>query len=772
MTLNGWLFDLYPSPAGMVIWLLDADGQHHQLFTPYRPTWYVAGTPGVVRHIAEGLKRQVGVEVCFTERVEWASGQPRPVAAITMPSPHIPSKLLLALHQSFPEAEFFTCDIPLPQQYLYETGNFPLAYGHYEVDDEGRVLSIHVDDSPFELDYPLPPLRTLILRPASAPERSGRYGEAQPASMRVNPRHVNILELEIETSDGRVLSPEAEDPREFLDTLTRYVDREDPDVLLTDFGDDVILPRLMEMAVRLNHPFQLHRTGPSDLIKKRARSYFSYGKIVYKASYHLLRGRWHLDRRNSFMSDECGFDGVLEFARLTGIPVQQAARASIGTGISSMELRTAIQDQVLIPWRKNNVEEPKSAYDLLVSDKGGLVFQPEVGFHENVGEMDFCSMYPSIMATHNLSGETIRCVCCAAGLVRTDSSHTTLGSAHHPQVVPEIGYHVCRKREGVVPKTLRPLIAKRQQYKIKKKTDPDPRKRAIYKSRYDCHKWMLVCCFGYLGYKNARFGRIEAHEATTAYGRKALLTAKAVAEDQGYHFLHAIVDSLWLKKAGATEQDYERLTEAMTKATGLPVGFEGMYRWIGFLPSTKSPTMGVANRYAGVFANGELKIRGVEARRHDTAPFVSKLQRAMLDRLALARTVREYQEAIPEIFDQLREALTVLQEGQVPLHEVAMRRSLSKNPEDYVAASPTAISSQTLRSRGIQLQPGESILYVMTDAKAKIPGDRVSPLADFPFDRTYDAAYYRTQAIKAMATLTGPHGWDVRMIEEALNLYA
>ena len=39
---------------------------------------------------------------------------------------------------------------------------------------------------------------------------------------------------------------------------------------------------------------------------------------------------------------------------------------------------------------------------------------------------------------------------------------------------------------------------------------------------------MLVTCFGYLGYKNARFGKIEAHEAVTAYGRDKFLTAKEI----------------------------------------------------------------------------------------------------------------------------------------------------------------------------------------------------------------------------------------------------
>jgi len=65
------------------------------------------------------------------------------------------------------------------------------------------------------------------------------------------------------------------------------------------------------------------------------------------------------------------------------------------------------------------------------------------------------------------------------------------------------------------------------------------------------HKWLLVTCFGYLGYKNARFGRIEAHEAVTAYGRECLLRAKEAAEDLGGTVLHMYVDGLWVKKDGA-----------------------------------------------------------------------------------------------------------------------------------------------------------------------------------------------------------------------------
>ncbi|MGH7743442.1 MAG: hypothetical protein ACREQ5_01280 [Candidatus Dormibacteria bacterium] len=54
-----------------------------------------------------------------------------------------------------------------------------------------------------------------------------------------------------------------------------------------------------------------------------------------------------------------------------------------------------------------------------------------------------------------------------------------------------------------------------------------------YKLQRESLKWLLVCCFGYAGYKNARFGKIEAHEAINAVARdyqKASLTAIAAQQ--------------------------------------------------------------------------------------------------------------------------------------------------------------------------------------------------------------------------------------------------
>jgi DNA polymerase elongation subunit (family B) len=77
-----------------------------------------------------------------------------------------------------------------------------------------------------------------------------------------------------------------------------------------------------------------------------------------------------------------------------------------------------------------------------------------------------------------------------------------------------------------------------------------PAEAVQYKERQTTLKWMLVTCFGYLGYKNARFGRIEAHEAVTAHGRDKLLTAKEISEAAGFTVLHGLTDCLWLQKVG------------------------------------------------------------------------------------------------------------------------------------------------------------------------------------------------------------------------------
>ncbi len=151
-----------------------------------------------------------------------------------------------------------------------------------------------------------------------------------------------------------------------------------------------------------------------------------------------------------------------------------------------------------------------------------------------------------------------------------------------------------------------------------------------YKLQRDALKWLLVCCFGYTGYKNARFGKIEAHEAINAVARETLLVAKEIAEDRGYEILHALVDSLYVQKAGATRADYEALNDEIAARTQLPLAIEAIYRYVVFLPSRQFADVPVPNRFFAVAEDGALKVRGLELRRHDTPPLVARMQQEVL----------------------------------------------------------------------------------------------------------------------------------------------
>ncbi len=106
-------------------------------------------------------------------------------------------------------------------------------------------------------------------------------------------------------------------------------------------------------------------------------------------------------------------------------------------------------------------------------------------------------------------------------------------------------------KRGLLPETLQPILEKRIALKtqLASLTKRDCRCRSL-KSRSAALKWLLVVAFGYAGYKRARFGRIEAHEAITAYSREAMLLAKEAAEALGYEVVHMYVDGLVAKTGG------------------------------------------------------------------------------------------------------------------------------------------------------------------------------------------------------------------------------
>ena len=688
--IEGWLFDIDELGPWVTLWVYDDDGRLHRLTDEFYPPVYAHGDRGKLKQLAADMsKRGLIAGAQWVQKREFWSGDEIEVLQLNVSDSSHLSKLREIAAKLDRDISFYNLDIPTPQYYLYLTKLFPLCRVNARVDARGNVIEINAASSAWEIRRPTPPLRVMRMR--------GERMRPLTSASRI------IIATE---SDEKVLHPAG--GAAAIDAFNETVERYDPDLILSERGDSVLFPTLLQIAgrERLRLSLDRDRVVTERKIETEGRTYFSYGNIIYKPPSYPLFGRWHIDRENSFAHHETGLDGLLEMSMLSRLPVQRAARRSPGTSMTSMQMDRAINDGILIPWRKNEPEKPKTALQLLTVDKGGLTFQPRIGERENVAEIDFASMYPSLMIKRNISPETVLCSCC------------------RNSAVPEAGYNICEKRRGLIPLTLEPLVKRRKVYKQLMKS-ADERTRAIYGARRAAIKWMLVTCFGYMGYKNARMGRIEAHEAVTAWGRETLLRAKEIAEDAGFEMLHALTDSLWIEKEGVTEEELSRLCETITCETEIEMSLEGVYRWLVFLPSKVKSTRPVAARFYGVFAGGGMKIRGLACRRRDTPQFIKEAQEEMLDVLSKAQNIEELRHRRQDARRIYEARLAEIESGQVAPSLLTIEQVLSREIEEYDVETRAALATRELIGDGVKVHPGEKVGYVITNAKAKNNAERV-----------------------------------------------
>jgi len=919
---HGWIIDAYGDydRDSMVLWLWNERGAHRIEDPRVVPTFFLHASPSELPAIRRRIEILDGVREVrdVSKRIALEDDERKPVLEI-VPRHYRDLRGLAHILDSnggYVDHRLFNVDLRFSQRYAIEHDIFPMGLLHY-ANGVWRAEEEH-----FALDYPLPGLRKSLLdlhvdNPAGIPRMQDRLLGAR------------VDEVEIDGDEETILKE--------IDTVVRS---KDPDVLMTDGGDAFLMPYLAAKASDLGVNLQLGR-DPDRFAGVKAKSYFTYGKIVYKPGQYILRGRLHLDRGH-FAFRESDFAGLAELSRLSTLTPQEQARLTPGTAFSAMQVNQAYHDGCLVVWKKNRPEDFKDAENLLRGDRGGFTFEPEVGVHEGLYELDFSSLYPSIMVKYNISAETLDCSCC-----------TTDGLP-----VPELRYHLCTRRVGIVGRVLKPLIERRRYYK-KMKKEPGPL-QDVYTGRDTILKWTLVTCFGadtlvpyklngeyyidriedvvnrylpektgtveckdelrvfgfdshlhsgekrvakvmkaespkellkvkiqgnrellvtpnhrffvfkgakefevrmadelrtedlipvatnalwerttsatisldgataqqfedvnqrktvfeflpvisiettpcenpyvycfeveddlhgfvtadgtfvgqsfgYQGYKNARFGRIECHEAINAYARNILVRTMEIAESHGYEVVHGIVDSVWLRPT-ANADPIEKVREHIAGSIGLPIELEGRYKWIVFLPC-KTTGVGALNRYYGLFQDDEFKLRGIELRKHDTPEFINICQEAMLGELSLASTAAEFREHIPKAVDILRWTAKCILDRAIPVHQFILTKSVSRTLPEYVVLTATAAALKQMEKRGFAVEPGESVRYVLLDARARDSERKVRVAEFLQGDEEPDAWEYIRLLCRSGQTLLAPFGYTeeklARMCEDLSDI--
>ncbi len=717
--IEGWIYAIYFKGEKTFVWVKTQEHKTVMLRLNYTPLIYAKHdkSPDIYHEDIVG-------ETTVKRRINSTDKKVYPVFKISTRSPkHFQGVRKYLLANNF---ELFNSDLNMRQKFFLDTESAPFLYSRITVDID-ETFTIEVLEKPGTSLSRLPDFSFLKLTPKikSPPTRFPTMDDTlEEMELQFSTSHDTDLLIEsIDTSPLNTAlrinethpSPASIEhfrligtEQDILERLFQLLQDLDPDFLLVKNGDNFNVPFLYHRAKENQlEDFYLGRI-PSKVYKTgNGQSFVTYGAIQYKSAPLYLPGRVYIDVKNSFFVGESGLWGVLELSRMSGVPADRCARNSIGTVLTAIECRVANEShpQILIPEGKARSEQFKESLQLLSSDSGGLTYPATPGIYDQVWGIDFTSLYPSIMMKHNIGNETVLCDCCS------QTSDIT---------VPETAYHICQKQTGIVPEAMRVILRRRMENKFLKLQNI--RHRRAIKGSDSALKWILVACFGYLGFKNSRWGSIESHQAVTAYARHYLIFAKTICEREGYRVVAGLTDSLFIQAVDPQKNsitEVEKLVYLISKETGFSVSIDGCFNWIVFCHIKNFSNIAALTRYFGAYDSGKYKIRGIESRKRSTAKFIAEFQEELLTLFLQAKDKKQFIHLIPTAEKILDQWIKELYAWKIPTKKLYVRYRSGKGARGYKFKTLQALAAERYNLLGRVIEPGQNMKFIVVNNLSK-----------------------------------------------------
>ncbi|MFB6209741.1 MAG: type B DNA-directed DNA polymerase [Candidatus Nanohaloarchaea archaeon] len=661
----------------------------------YSPRFYIGGSSKDLLELRAWLSRKRGVEsTCFEE---WFTSledrEKSKVVRVDVSRPDRVSKIAHRIISGFPRQKFRFYNVSLSRQFRY-------------------CLQNRIEPVPDDLSR-LEEMRLSLHRKSIA--------DSDLSGLRV---------------DGEKVAGSG---REVLELLVSELEQKDPDILYVSRGQ--LLPLIEEKIREYGLDYSFGRLEGFEKLASE-NTVQSYGKTVHSSARFNVPGRIVIDESNSFLLGEATVEGLWDLVRRSWKPLQELAWGSIGRLLTAIEIRKAyLEKDTLTSWKNWSGENFKSMETLHDADRGGYIFNPEPGIHENVFEADFASLFPSIMVEKNISPETVCCDCC-------DNSR-----------VPELDYSICEQSQGFISEVLAPLVDDRQEMKERVEEIENKEERKYVQGSIDAIKWLLVSCFGYMGHAHASYGAIECHQAIQAFDRKIMSKTADIFDENGYGIVHGIVDSLWVQgREGANP--ISEVRREISDEIGIKLELEHEFEWVAFVPrASKEASIGTLNRYFGRKKGGGIKTAGIEVEQHSACDYVKECQMEMIERYDEKRSVEE-------VLELLESCIEKLESGGVDPSDLIIEKNVSKKLEQYQVKNRNYSALKRAEINGLDVRPGQKVRYVVREDDAE-PGDRVR--LEFETEGRYDPDFYVTKLIRAAESILSPMGLDRNEIRERVE---
>jgi DNA polymerase elongation subunit (family B) len=140
------------------------------------------------------------------------------------------------------------------------------------------------------------------------------------------------------------------------------------------------------------------------------------------------------------------------------------------------------------------------------------------------------------------------------------------------------------------------------------------------------------------------------------------------------------------------------------------------------------------------------------------------VQAAILKGLAKAGNATEFMERLPGALDILRGAARALREGLVPIHDLVLTKSVTREIEEYSVFTNVVAALKQLEARGFVVHPGESVRFAVTKQSSRDPEAKVRVAEFLRGDERPDVQEYLKLLARSAETLFAPFGHSERSL--------
>ncbi len=553
--------------------------------------------------------------------------------------------------------------------------------------------------------------------------------------------------------------------KELLRRFVKEVQKFNPDIILTYYGDpfdfEVLDKRCQKNKVKLI----LSKDGRETKFSRRARisaarlngvvhiDLFNFiqnilspnlqtevltldavaGELVKDQKIQLefeeIIEAWRREKDLEKLAKYCKKDSELTF-KLGQILLPQIFELSKIVGQTLFDVSRMTYSQ-LVEWHllrkandKNELLANQPKFDQILQRKrftytGGFVKEPIGGIHKNLAVLDFRSSYPSIIITFNISPETFQCKCCKNKGLK----------------VPELNYWFCKKKKGFIPEVLEELIKKRLVIKSQLKgLKKDSFEYETLNNRQFAIKTILNATYGYMGFPASRYYCKECAESAAAFGRYWIKEIIKEAENFGLIVIYGDTDSIFVKAKNDIEKEAKKFLKYINKKLPgmMELDLQGIYLRGIFIPRGIAP--GTAKkRYALLSKDGTLLIRGLEIVRRDWCNLAKEVQRRVLEFVLKKEDIKGAKNYVQKVIKNLVDR-------KITLRDLTIYEDLTKPIEEYKLISPHVMAAKKMKEKGIEVEPGQTIMFVITK-KGKTISEKAEPV-EFAKIQDIDVNYY------------------------------